>query len=276
MKFDNNYKLLTLIMLVFYSSAFGQIINNEDPVLNKIDVVEHLGEKIDLDVQLTNDTGESVLLSDYFSDDRPVMLIMAYYECPMLCNLVMNGVTQGAKEMSLVPGDDYKILTVSIDPTETFQLAAAKKQNYINSFDLDGANEGWTFFTASEGQSHKLAEEIGFKYYYDEDLQQYAHAAVVTVLTNEGVISRYLYGIEFQSRDMKLALMEASEGKIGNTFDRILLYCYHYDPESGGYTLLATNIMKLGGIATLLFLTVLIGGFWWREYNRRSRKLCTT
>jgi protein SCO1/2 len=175
--------------------------------------------------------------------------------------------------VSLIPGEDYNILTVSIDPTETTKLATAKKQNYINSFDRDGVNEGWTFFTATEDQSRKLANAIGFKYYYDEDLQQYAHAAVVTILTGEGMISRYLYGIEFNPRDMKLALLEASEGKIGSTLDRILLYCYHYDPDSGSYTLLATNIMKLGGIATLILMVILIGGLWRRELRRKSRMI---
>jgi len=216
------------------------------------------------------------LLGEYFSDDDPVMLIMAYYECPMLCNLVMNGVIQGAREVSLIPGEDYKILTVSIDPTETTELAVAKKQNYVNSFDREGAGKGWTFFTATEDQSVKLADAIGFKYYYDEDLQQYAHSAVVTVLTGEGVISRYLYGIEFNPRDLKLALLEASEGKVGNTLDRILLYCYRYDPDAGSYTILATNIMKLGGVVTLIFLIILIGGLWWREIRRKSRKLYAT
>jgi len=270
------FAYIFIFVLGFSSMAKSQVINNADPSLTEIDIIERLGEKVDLDILLTIDSGEEVLLGEYFSDDDPVMLIMAYYECPMLCNLVMNGVIQGAREVSLIPGEDYKILTVSIDPTETTELAVAKKQNYVNSFDREGAGEGWTFFTATEDQSVKLADAIGFKYYYDEDLQQYAHAAVVTVLTGEGVISRYLYGIEFNPRDLKLALLEASKGKVGNTLDRILLYCYRYDPDAGSYTILATNIMKLGGVVTLIFLIILIGGLWWREIRRKSRKLYAT
>jgi protein SCO1/2 len=264
-----------MAVMVFASSVCGQVINPDDPALRGIDVIEHLGDTIPLDLVLTNDAGEEVLLGQYFSEGKPVLLIMAYYTCPMLCNLVMNGVTEGVRDISLSPGEDYNILTVSIDPTETLELAAAKKKNYVNSFDREGAGEGWTFFIASEDQSRKLADAVGFKYYYDEDLQQYAHAAVVTVLSGKGVISRYLYGIEFKSRDVKLAMLEASEGKIGTTMDRILLFCYHYDPDSGGYTLFATNVMKLGGLVTLVFMTILLSWLWWRERRRRTGRLGT-
>jgi len=250
----------------------SQVIKENDPALEGIDVEEHPGDTIPFDIALTNDAGQEVTLGDYFADGKPVLLVMAYYTCPMLCNLVLNGVVDGSREMSLVPGQDYRLLTVSIDPNDTYELAGAKKANYVKSLDRPEASEGWTFFAATADQSKRLADAIGFKYYYDEDRQQYAHPALVTVLTGSGVISRYLYGIEFKERDLKLALMEASEGKIGNTFDRILLYCYHYDPDAGGYTVFAANVMKLGGVATLVFLAVFLGAFWIIEIRRRAAR----
>lgn len=253
-------------------TAVSQTIRDDDPALRGIDVVEHPGDSIPRDIILTNDAGETVTLGDYFDGDRPALLVLAYYTCPMLCNLILNGLTAGAGQLSILPGKDYRILVVSIDPTETFDLAAAKKQNYLGQFGRPETAAGWTFFVAAEDQSRRLADAIGFKYYYDEDLKQYAHAALVTVVTGSGVISRYLYGIEFKSRDLKFALMEASEGAIGSTFDRILLYCYHYDPDAGGYTVLAANVMKLGGAVTLFLLAGLLGFFWIREIRRRATR----
>jgi protein SCO1/2 len=262
--------IMTMLLLYTTSISIGQVIKDDDPALKGIDVLEHPGDTIPLDIALTNDKGEAVTLDKYFSDGKPVVLIMAYYTCPMLCNLVLNGVVEAARDMSLTPGRDYRLLTVSIDPTETFDLAAAKKKNYVNSLGRPEAVEGWTFFVADGNQSRRLADAIGFMYYYDDEHQQYAHPALITILTGSGVISRYLYGIEFKERDLKLALMEASEEKIGNTFDRVLLYCYHYDPDAGGYTVLAGNVMKVGGILTLAGLAVFLGIFWLWEWRRRS------
>jgi protein SCO1/2 len=258
------------------SPTWGQLIKDSDPALDSIDVLEHPGDTIPMDVVLTNDAGQTVALGEYFSDDKPVLLIMAYYTCPMLCNLVINAVIEGAREISLEPGKDYRLLTVSIDPTETYDLAAAKKINYVKSMGRTGAAEGWTFFVAEAEQSRRLADAIGFQYYYVEDRQEYAHPALVTVLSGSGMISRYLYGIQFEERDIKFSLMEASEGNIGNTIDRILLYCYHYDPDAGGYTILAANVMKLGGVFTLMFLTFFLGSLWFMERRRRLMRAAGT
>lgn len=252
--------------------ASGQALQKNDPALQGIDVEEHLGDTIPFDVNLVNDHGDTVTLGAYFGDHKPAVLVMAYYTCPMLCNLVLNGVSNAIGGMPLEPGKDYRVLTVSIDPRDSVALAAAKKKNYLTELDRKGADTAWTFFVTSADESKRLADAVGFKYYYVPERKEYAHPAVITVVSPAGVISRYLYGVQFNPRDLRLALVEASEGKIGTTVDRILLYCYHYDPDAGGYTLLAFNVMKLGGIATLVLLGLFLGIFWWRESRRRSRK----
>ncbi|MEZ5360728.1 MAG: SCO family protein [Candidatus Zixiibacteriota bacterium] len=257
-------------MTYFVVPVAAQEIRENDPQLRNIDIVERPGDSIPMDVVLFNDDGKQTTIGEYFDGEKPVILIMAYYSCPMLCNLVLNGVADGGKQLDWIPGDQYRIMTVSIDPTEGFSLARAKKENYITSMGMPAAAEGWTFFTGDSTESRRLADAVGFKYYYDEEKEQYAHAACIFVLTPDGKISRYLYGIEFKPRDLKLALLEASEGRIGNTFDRILLYCYHYDPAAGGYVVLATNIMKLGGVVTLVILGGLLGLFWLREWRKRK------
>ncbi len=260
-----------MIVALVWHAASGQILKEDDPALAGIDVEERLGDTIPFDVTLVNDRGDTVTIGEYFGDEKPALLVMAYYTCPMLCNLILNGMTQALGDISLNPDEDFRILTVSVDPTETVELAAAKKKNYTENLGVDGIEAGWTFFVAAEEQSKKLADAIGFKYYYVEDRKEYAHPALVTALSPDGVITRYLYGIEYNPRDLRLALLEASEGKIGSTIDRILLFCYHYDPDSGGYTLFALNIMKLGGAATLVLLALFLGAFWLREWRRRAR-----
>ena len=261
------------VLTLMVSTAAAQVVTSDDPALKGIDVVEHPGDTVPLDVVLVNDVGDTVTLGRYFDGTRPVLLIMGYYSCPMLCNLVLNGITNAARELPLAPDKDYRLLMVSINPAETFTLAADKKQNYLTNLGIPAAAEGWTFFVAGEAQSKKLADAVGFKYFYVEERKEYAHPAVVIVLSPTGVISRYLYGIEYKMRDLRLALLEASEGEIGGTFDRILLFCYHYDPKAGAYTLFAANLMKLGGAATLVFLAALLGFFWMRERRARASRV---
>ena len=259
------------IYLLGTIGAAAQTVSDSVPILQKVNVVEHLGETIPLGVAVTNDAGEKVMMGRYFTPGRPVVLVLAYYECPMLCNLVMNSLTQTAKQLSWLPGQEYQIVTVSINPAESFSLARGKKDNYIRDFGQPEAAAGWDFCIAAEDQSRKLADAVGFKYYYDELQKQYAHPAVITILTGSGVISRYLYGVEFKERDLRLALLEASEGKIGTTVDRILLYCYHYDPNAGGYVLMAGTIMRTGGLFTIVLLALFLGLLWRREGGRRRR-----
>jgi len=253
----------------------AQAIKDNDPALTKIDVVEHLGNGVPLDIKLTDDAGHDATLHDYCDGRTPVILVMGYYSCPMLCNMVLNGVVEAAKKIDWLPGKEYRIVFVSINPLEPISMAAAKKANYLESYGKPETKDGWVFATATETDSRRLADAIGFKYYYDEKQKQYAHPAVLTILTGTGVVSRYLYGIEFKPRDLRMALLEASKGNIGSTVDRIILYCYHYDPNAGGYVLFAANVMKLGGAATLLILGAFLSLLWIRERKRKATRLGT-
>ncbi len=261
-----------LFFAVIFSAAnlSAQAVRDDISELQRMDVVEHLDAQIPFDLSFTDDSGKAVKIGDYFNQGKPVILNMAYYTCPMLCNLVMNGVAQGVKQLDLLPGRDFQIVTVSIDPRDSVSLAAAKRANYLKSIGKPGIDPGWRFLVGAADQSKALADALGFEYYYDNDKEQYAHPAVIFILTPDGHISRYLYGIEFKKNDLRLALLEASKGKIGNTIDRIILYCYHYDPEAKGYVLFAANVMKLGGLATLVVLAAVLGFFWIKERHRKS------
>lgn len=238
------------------------------PALEGVGVTERLGQNIDLKLTFVDESGKLVPLERYFHKDRPVILNLVYYSCPMLCTLVLNGQTEALRGIPGSPGKDFEVVTISIDPTETPELARDKKQAYIG--ELGRGGEGWHFLTDHDGNVKKLADQIGFGYAYDEQTRQYAHAAAIMVLTPEGAVSRYLYGIQFKPRDLRLALAEASKGKFSASFDRLLLFCYHYDPASRSYVPFAANIMKAGGALTVLILGAVLGIFWRRE-RRLSR-----
>lgn len=258
------------VLLALFHTGRAQVASYVDPQLSKIDIVEHLGEQLPLDLQFTDESGTVVHLADYLNEGRPVLLSLGYYNCPMLCNLVMNGMSKATKELDWTPGVEYKIITVSINPAETPALAAAKKQSYVVDFGRAGIDTGWTFLTGTEAQSSRLASAIGFNYFYDTARAEYAHAAAIYAISPDGMISRYLYGIEFSARDLKLALMEASAGKTGSTLDKLLLYCFHYDPASNGYALHAANLMKAGGAATMVGI-----GAWLIGLFRNSKPAST-
>lgn len=268
----NGYLLSVLFILILSVSAFGQIANRNPEELMNIDVDEKLGDQVPGDIQLINALGQTFTLDSLYHRDKPILLVMAYYNCPMLCTLVLNGVVEGLRPVSLAPGRDYYVLVVSIDPNETPQLAKAKQQNYVASMDKEGARNGMIFTVAQEEQSRSLADAIGFKYYYVEERKEWAHPAVVTLLSPEGVISRYLYGIAFKPNDLKLGLLEASQGKIGSAVDKVLLYCFHYDPDSKGYVVFATNVMKVAGIATVVILLIFLGLLWGKETVKKVGK----
>lgn len=253
--------LMIIPVLLGWSPALlnAQYVLENPAELRGIDVEEHLGEKIPLNIRFINEDGNPVALAEYFHDEKPVMLVLAYYECPMLCTLVLNGITEGMRHLKLKPGRDFNVLTISIDPEETYDLAAAKKDRYLQALGQPDAVEGWNFFVGEEKQIRTVADALGFKYYYDEERDEYAHPAVVFLLTPDGEISRYLYGIEFTEKDLRLGLLEAAQGRIGSTLDRLILYCYHYDPDAEGYTLFAMNIMRVGGVLTLVIILLLIG-----------------
>lgn len=260
---------ILFLFVISIQVAFGQKVLNNAPDLKKIDVEEHLGTSIPLDLHFMNDNGDSVTIGDYFNQGKPVLLSLAYYECPMLCTFVLNGLTKTASKMDFTPGNEYQMVTVSIDPEETVKLASAKKHTHTNALNKKNAANGWSFLVGDKNSSQSLADALGFKYYYDEERDEYAHPAVVFVLTDEAVISRYLYGVDYDDNDLRLALVEASEGKIGNTIDKFLLYCFYYNPDEKGYVLFAGNVMKLGGVITILFLGMTLAVLWRKDSNKK-------
>jgi protein SCO1/2 len=259
-----------LLISIFTSISAAQVVLENADDLKKIDVIEHLGETIPLDLAFVNPAGETVTLADYFNKDIPVILSLHYTNCPMLCSLVLNGLTNGVRQLAWQAGDKYQMLSISIDPAETPNQSAAIKERYLATLGKNTAPDAWDFLVGDETNINKLTGALGFQYFYIEETGEFAHPAVVFVLTEAGVVSRYLYGIEFKEQDLRMALLEASAGKIGNTIDRLILFCYHYDPDAEGYVVFAANIMKLGGVATVIVLGLFLGILWGRERRRKT------
>jgi len=230
------------------------------------DIIDRRGTRIPLDIKLTNHIGQSVVLSDYFkAGGAPLLLTLGYYECPMLCNLVLNGLIDSMKGMNLKLGQDFNILSVSIDPKEKIEIAAEKRANYLASFAVNEHGELWPFHIGEETEVKRLADSVGFGYRYDETIKQYAHAAGVFVLSSDGTLSRTLYGIQYKAADLKFSLMEASNGRIGSLMDKVLLTCFHYDPDSHKYGVYIFGLMRVGGLLTVLVLGAVLVFLWRRD-----------
>jgi len=227
---------------------------NEKPnILNGVGIAQHLNQQIPLDLTFTDDTGKQVQLATYFGK-KPAILALVYYQCPMLCGEVLQGVTATAKVLKFTPGKEYQIVTVSIDPREGPDLATAKKQSTMERLRRPGAENGWHFLVGEKSQIDTLANAIGWHYQYDEKTNQYAHAAGIVLVTPNGTIAQYYYGVEYSARDMRLGIVEASQNKVGSLADQILLYCYHYDPRTGKYGAIVTNMVRVGGVVTVFLL----------------------
>jgi protein SCO1/2 len=219
-----------------------------------VGIDQKLNEQLPLDLVFKNENGEAVRLGDYFGK-KPVVLSLVYYQCPMLCNQVLNGMVTAFRVMAFKPGQEFEVVTVSFDPRETAALAAAKKKTYVDYLPEAkrvGADAGWHFLTGDAASIKRLTEAVGFRYHFDEATNQFAHASAIYVTTRQGKLARYFYGIEYAPRDLRLGLIEAAENKIGSPVDQLLLYCYHYDPATGKYGAAVMNIMRLGGIVTLI------------------------
>jgi protein SCO1/2 len=226
-------------------------------LLKQVGIDQKLNEPIPLNLAFRDENGKTVQLGEYFGQ-KPVILTLVYYNCPMLCTQILNGVESGLKELPMDIGKQFNVVTVSIDPTDTHVLASVKQEMYTGMYGRTGAARGWHFLTGDEPQIKQLAAAAGFRYAYDPDTKQFAHASAIMILTSEGKISRYLYGIQFPSRDLRLGLVEASEGKIGSPVDQVLLFCYHYDPHTGKYGLLISHIIQAGGALTVLIIGVVV------------------
>ncbi len=219
--------------------------------LRDVGIEQRLGASVPLDLRLRDESGEMVELGSYFGS-RPVVLALVYYECPMLCTLVLNGLVSSLKALAFDAGREFDVVAVSFDPEETPALAAAKKETYLHSYRRPNAAAGFHFLTGDAESIRRLAEAVGFRYRYDPASDEFAHAAGITVLTPSGVIARYFYGVEYAPRDLRLGLIEAAEEKIGSAVDQLMLYCFRYDPATGRYSAAVLNLVRLGGVLTVM------------------------
>ena len=221
--------------------------------LQNVRFEQRLDATLPLDTVFRDEQGAAVKLGDYFGT-RPVVVAFVYYECPMLCNQILNGLASGLGVLDQTVGADFDVVAISFDARETPVMAAAKKAAYLDRYARPGAERGWHFLTGDEANIRRVTDAAGFHFAWDERTQQFAHASGVIVATPDGRLARYLFGIEYPPRDLKFALMEASDGRIGSVVDQVLLYCYHYVPATGSYSLVAMNAVRLGGAVTMVML----------------------
>ncbi|MBL6830227.1 MAG: SCO family protein [Pirellulales bacterium] len=249
------YRLITLIaILVFAGIAEAQLLQDEFGKLDGVGVDEKLEAVLPLDLTFKNSSGQEVTLGEILSSEKPLLLSLNYSDCPMLCRLQLNGLVDGMRQMRLEVGTDFDVVSVSVDPLETPMRARLTKQNYVRSYGRPQTASGWHFLCGDKSSIDKLADSVGFRFKYVPERDEYAHAAVTIVITPGGVVSRYLYGVVYEPQTLRLALVEAAEGKIGTTLDRVLLFCFHYDASSGRYAPVARNLLKVGGVATLIVM----------------------
>jgi protein SCO1/2 len=234
--------------------------------LKGVTIAEQLGKMVPLDTPFVDHTGKATTLRALFAGELPVLLTLNYYRCRTLCNLQLNALLRGMRELGWKIGEKYKVVTISINPKEGPKLATKKRTTYLGV--LDQGEVPWTFLTGKKVNIDRVANAVGFKYKYLPKEGEYAHPAAIFALSPKGKIARYLYGVQFPKRQLKFALVDASEGRVGSTIDRILLSCFHYNPKDGQYTPFAFGIMRLGGSLTLLVLVLLLGFFWRRERKK--------
>jgi protein SCO1/2 len=240
------------------------------PALQKVEIVERLGEKLPLGATFTGPDGKPVELGTFLSSGRPAILALVYYDCPMLCGLVLGGLSRAMRETGLELGKDFDAITVSFDPRETSRLALDRQRTYVVKAGFAGKEAHWPFVIGQEPEIRALADAVGFKYAYDPETKQYAHAAAIVLVTPDGRVSRYLYGIDYPPRDVRLGLVEAAQGRVGTSFDRLLLTCYRYDPVSRRYQPYVLGFVRAGSLLVFGALATTLGVYWRREWKARK------
>jgi protein SCO1/2 len=241
--------------------------NVKPSILEQVGIDQRLNEQLPLDATFHDESGRAVQLGEYFKG-KPVILAMVYYTCPMLCSEVLNGMSRSLKLLQFSAGKEFEVVAISINPREGPADALKKHENYIHRYHRPGSESGWHFLTGDEKSIQAVAQAVGFRYAWDPKIQQYAHASAIMVVTPQGKLAQYYYGIEYSAKDLRLALVEASENKIGNLVDQLLLYCYHYDPAAGQYGLVVMNLVRLGGIVTVASM---LGFILFMVHKDRSR-----
>jgi protein SCO1/2 len=246
--------------------------NGMPDALQKVGIDQKLGDQLPLDVPVKTEDGKIVKIGDLFHHGRPVIIAFVYYECPMLCNEVLNGLTGSLKGINLDAGKDFDVIAISFDARENDKpdLAKNKKASYLERYGRPGAENGWHFLTATQDSIDKLTSVAGFKYQWDEKSQQFAHVGGIMITTPDAKLSRYFYGIDYAPSDLKFGLMDSAAEKIGNPAERLLLYCYHYDPASGRYGFAVLRVLRLAGLGTVAALGAMLFIFWRRNKNRQE------
>jgi protein SCO1/2 len=276
LKFEiSNLKLLCFVAASFLPAPAAIAQRAPRPprpgsILEKVGFDQKLDAQVPLDLAFRDESGRTVRLGDYFQK-RPVILTLVYYNCPLLCTQVLNGLGRGIKPLALGVGKDFEIVTVSINPEETPELAARKKAAYLARYDRDGAEHGWHFLTGRQPEIEALARAVGFRYIYNPQSKLYTHAAGLVIVTPQGRAARYLFGVEFAPRDLQFGLMEASAGRIGSPIQQLVLLCYDYNAATGKYTLAIVRIIRVLGSATALALAIFLIVMFRRE--RRAARL---
>ena len=272
------YLILTLILLGMVAGIGPAQAQDDLPqnLITKVGFDQNLEAQLPLDLEFTDSTGQNVRLGDYFGD-KPVILSLGYYECPMLCSLVRNGLFESLQKLEyFTAGDDYEVVVVSIDPAETPEIAETKRRVTVMSYgrsvdgQIDESGRGWNFLVGDEDSIATLADAVGFRYTYDPKIDEYVHPSGIMVITPEGRISKYLYGIQYPALDLRLALVEAADNKIGTAVDQLLLTCYHYDPAEGQYNLFVTNLTRIAGLGTVAIIGLVLGLFLYRERRKNG------
>ncbi|HTH51240.1 MAG TPA: SCO family protein [Pyrinomonadaceae bacterium] len=253
-----------------YDPAESEATNGMPAALKTVGIEQKLGNQLPLDTVLKDEDGRDVKLGDYFKSGRPVVLAFVYYECPMLCTQVLNGLTGSLKGVNLNAGKDFDVVAISFDARDNDKpdLAKNKKINYLERYGRPGTDAGWHFLTGSDESIKAVTDAAGFKYEWDNKTQQFAHAAAVMVTTPDGKMSRYFYGIDYSPKDLKFGIMDSAQDHVGTPAEQLLLYCYHYDPASGKYGFAVLRAMRVGGIVTLLGMGAMAFVFWRRNKKR--------
>ena len=259
--------LLSTLLLLNTVTAPAQPVlpaGQRPPIMNEIGFDQRLGESVPLDAEFRDEEGRTVRLGDFFGR-KPVVLNLVYFDCPMLCTVSLNGLTSALDVASVTPGQEFELLTISFDPRETPGLASAKKKAYLARYKRPGAGAGWHFLTGDKASIDRVTRAVGFRYAWDGETKQFAHPAGLLVLTPEGTISRYLFGIEYSPKDLRLAIVESGEGKVGGPVDDFLLFCYQYNPLTGRYSASILNLVRVLAVLTVLALGGFVYSMWRRE-----------
>jgi protein SCO1/2 len=257
-----------------YNGVTSPPANTRPPRLENVGIEQRLDAQVPADLTFRDDAGKAVKLGDYFGH-KPLILNLVYYNCTMLCGEALAGLASAMRLVKFDVGNEFDVVTVSFDPRETPEMAAAKKIDYVKRYGRANAGAGWHFLTGQPDSINALTKAVGFQYQYDAKTNQYAHATAIMVLTPQGRISRYFYGVDFPPKDLRMGLVEASQGKIGNAVDAVLLYCYHYDPESGKYGAIVANILRLAAVATILTMGSFLFVLWRLDLSVTRRKATT-